>query len=327
MSTPLMTDAVRFSELLQDADEREPYGYNAAQTIAQQIVDEVGLDGMREVLAAVDARTIAYVGDAAPEVVDTATDWRRFLDLVDEIGDASSANDLVEQYVVNPEQADLLAPRAEARDAYAGLADDGDAWAPPLGVRRRMGDWEFDAATRLMNEAQGVLQARDTLDRMATELTVGYPDTLEAAYESAEDDLSTVSDQIQAQTEATQRTLDAVAAEATDDGLFETIGFWGTDVATLLDDAKSALTTGDLDTANERAQQAIDTVEEASSVGLQRAALALGALVLVTTLIVGIALLTRRRRSIVPPDTPDTLDAPGTNDEDTDEDADEVTPE
>ncbi|MBI4932289.1 MAG: hypothetical protein HY828_00310 [Actinobacteria bacterium] len=298
------------------ADAREPYGYNAAQTVAQRIVDEVGLDRMREVLAAVDARTIAYVGDADPEVVDTATDWRRFLDLVDEIGGATSATDLVEQYVVNPEQADLLTPRAEARDAYAELAEDGGEWAPPLGVRRRMSDWQFDAANPLIDEAQEVLRDRDALDGMSAELAVGYPDALEAAYESAEDELSTVSEQIQAQTEATQRTIDAVAAEAADDGLFETIGFWGTDVPGLLEDAKAALTAGDLDTANERAQQAIDTVEDASSVGLQRAALTLGAIVLVTTLVVGIALLTRRRRNVV------AIDIATTG-----EDAGEVTPE
>jgi hypothetical protein len=309
------------------ADAREPYGYNTAQTVVQQIVDEVGVDHMREVLAAVDARTIAYVGDAPPEVVDTATDWRRFLDLVDEVGGATTADDLIERYVVNTDQAPMLAPRAAAREAYAALVTNGAEWAPPIGVRRRMSEWEFDRATDLMSQSQDVLATRDTLDGLAAELAVEYPDSLEAAYESADDDLSTVTDQIQAQIDATQLTIDAAAANAEDHGWFEVLGLRGTDLPALLDQAKVALATGDLDTASERSQRVIDTVADSSSVGLQRAALAAGALALVVSLAIGITLLTRRRRTAVPLDTPDTLDSPDDVDAPEDAGSDAITPE
>jgi hypothetical protein len=286
------------------ADAREPYGYNAAQIVVQQIVDEVGDERMREVFAAVDDRTIAYVGDVAPEVVDTTTDWRRFLDLVDEVGGATSAESLVEQYVVNPEQADLLAARTEARADFATLTADGGEWAPPVGVRLQMGEWEFDRAGDLIAASNDVLALRDTLDARSTAVGVDYPDTFEFAYESADTDIASVGDLIQAQIAATELTADAMAAQAKDAGVFETIGLWGTDVAALIDDARAALAIGDVATARVNAQHASDTLEDAGSVGLEHAAMALGALVLIASLVTGAALLTRRRRR-----TPDGSDA------------------
>ena len=307
------------------ADAREPYGYNAAQTVVQQIVDEVGDERMREVFAAVDERTIAYVGDVAPESVDTATDWRRFLDLVEEIGGATSAESLVERYVVNPEQAALLPTRADARAEFATLAADGGEWAPPLGVRLRMGEWEFGHAGELIIASHDVLALRDTLDQRSAEVGVEYPDTFEAAYESAETDIASVGDQIRAQLDATELTLEAVAAEARDDGLFETIGLWGTDVTALIDDAKSALASGDVTTARANAQHAIDTIDDAGSVGLEHAAMALGALVLVATIVTAAALLTRRRRR---PQLVSSSDLEtSTSDDDMNDGSDAVTPE
>jgi hypothetical protein len=210
----------------------------------------------------------------------------------------------VEQYVVNPEQADLLAARTEARADFATLTADGGEWAPPVGVRLQMGEWEFDRAGDLIAASNDVLALRDTLDARSTAVGVDYPDTFEFAYESADTDIASVGDLIQAQIAATELTADAMAAQAKDAGVFETIGLWGTDVAALIDDARAALAIGDVATARVNAQHASDTLEDAGSVGLEHAAMALGALVLIASLVTGAALLTRRRRR-----TPDGSDA------------------
>ncbi len=52
------------------ADEIEAYGYNASYWLVHQIVDDVGDQGMRAVLAAVADGQIAYVGEGEPETVD-----------------------------------------------------------------------------------------------------------------------------------------------------------------------------------------------------------------------------------------------------------------
>jgi hypothetical protein len=278
------------------ADEREPYGYNAAHLVVDQIVDEVGDDGMRRVFDAVADRTIAYTGDVEPETIDAPADWRRFLDLVEELGGATGAQQVIEQYVTTPDEAALLPERATARDAYRGLEAHGDRWAPPVGVRRSMSEWSFERAIDLIEQADEVLALRTTLDERSAALGVVYPATFEAAYEAADGDLTDVRDAITAQIDATARVAAAVADEARDDGLLDTIGFWGTDVPGLIESARDSLAAGDLAAATAAADDATRIVADASSVGTTRLALAVGGLALLVVFVVGLTLAIRRRR-------------------------------
>ena len=114
----------------EEAGERESWGYAAAWQLMRRIVDRVGEDGMREVLAAAHAGTVAYPGEAAPEQSRLGNDWRRFLDLVEvaeagpggvEAGpDDRSIAGLLEQWVLPDPEQRLLPARAEALEAYAG---------------------------------------------------------------------------------------------------------------------------------------------------------------------------------------------------------------
>ena len=130
-----------------DAAAREDFGYAASWTVMRAIVEEAGEDGMRAVFAAIDERTIPYVGDRAPETAGRRTDWRQFLDLVQEVGGAEGAEALFRTWVVAPSAIADLDARAAARDAYHELAAAGGEWAPPYLVRERLWSWAFQEAT------------------------------------------------------------------------------------------------------------------------------------------------------------------------------------
>jgi len=285
------------------ADEVDDFGYNASFSVVQQIVDEIGDDKIREVLAAVADRTISYRGEASPEPFDQVTDWRRFLDLADEVGGATGADELVERHVVTSTQSKLLADRTEARAAYRQLIDVGGNWAPPYLVRTKMSAWSFNAAQTAIDDSQSVLALRDELDAKTAELGSSYPADLEATYEASANDLDDATAAVQQQIDSADEVLAAVAADAASDGLFDRVGLLGTDLPALLDDAKSALARGDHEVARANAQAVINSVDAAPEVGKKRSLWAGGGVLLlllsVTLLIVLLRLRKRRTRTAV----------------------------
>ncbi len=284
---PLFTDG---------ADEVEAYGYNAAYSVVKKIVDEVGVETMREVFAAVDDGTEVYVGDEPADDRFGAADWRRFLDLVEELGGSETARDLLEKYVVTDAQADQLDQRDEARTQYAALDERGDEWAAPIVVRTRMEAWSFGIATDSMDDADAVLDLRDELDDKAKQLDATYPDTFEADYEAVEKSFDDVTAELQEQIDTAELVIDATAAEAKDDGLLATIGLWGTDLPKELTAATTAFEDGDHDTARAAAAKVTDTLAAAEDVGTTRVLWTVGGVVLFVLLVVLLVLLLRRRR-------------------------------
>ncbi len=278
------------------ADDVETYGYNASFFVVQQIVAAVGDDKMREVLAAVADRTIAYRGDAEPEQYDGVTDWRHFLDLIDEVGVANDADTLFDQYVVTDSQRELLAGRDDARSAYQRLVDEGATWAPPLVVRQRMSSWSFGSAQDAIDESRAVLALRSELDGKTTVLGSSYPAALEAAYEGAEANLDDAKDAVQQQIDSADRLLAAVAANDESDGLFGKLGLIDTNLPALLDEARAALAVGDHQLARATAQQVLDTVEQAPGVGKERSLWAGGGVVLSMLLLTLLIVVMRRRQ-------------------------------
>ncbi len=278
------------------ADKVEAYGYNASFSVVQRIVAGIDDDTMRTIFAAVDANTIPYLGDADPEASGGSADWRRFLDLAEEIGGSENATDLFRQYVVTDDQAALLDERSAARDKYHQLVDDGGEWAPPVVVRRRMTTWSFTDAAQLIKASEDVLALREELTTKAGQLGTSYPDSYEADYEATTTDLHDVSAEIQKEIDTADAVLTAVAADAGGDGLFGSVGLVGTDLPTVLDEAKAAFAKGDHDTARADAQKVIDTIDKAPDVGKQRSLVAVGGVLLLIGLIVLTIVLVKRRR-------------------------------
>lgn len=278
------------------ANDTETYGYNASWVVIRQIVDEVGVDKMRAIIAAATNHTIAYVGAASAEKDNAPTDWRRFLDLADQLGGASKADDLFSNYVITPLQRDEITKRATARTQYAALAAAGSGWAPPLAVRRAMAEWTFDSAETLMTHATAVITTRDELAAAIKPLDVKLPAKLQERYESAEFEMKAAQRQLDDLLRAAKQLTAATAAESADHGLFGKVGLVGVHLQTDLADAKTAFEQGDTSLVRLKTAAVIDAVNGSHDVGRNRVLLAGLALLLLLLLIVGLVLLIRRRR-------------------------------
>jgi hypothetical protein len=280
----------------QTTDDRESYGYNASWTTMRALVEEIGIDGMRKVIGAAASKRTAYPGTGAPETVAGVTDWRRFLDLLEEVGGAAGAEALFRRWVTEPHQDEILDDRAAARAAYAALVEAGDGWLAPYAVRSKLDGWDFGRAEAAIDEAEEVLVSREAIEQRVTTLGIVPTGKLEAAYESATVDLADARELAEEQL----ATLDALAvargALARERGVFTTIGLIGADPEAEFAAAAAAFEQDDLVNAAEDAADVRTTVEGASEVGRGRAvtagAAAGGAFVLGT----GAIFVARRRR-------------------------------
>ena len=273
-------------------DDDEAYGYNASYYVVDQIVDEIGVDKMREVLAIVLSRDVTYPADGEREFVGAATGWKRFLDLVEMVGGAKSAEGVLREWVISSESLHLLDDRDEALEVYDALEEHGGEWAPPLGIRRSMTNWSFDSAIDRIEGAEAVLDLRDQLDTASQAAGAEYPDTLEEGYQEATGPLDKAADAVRAQLDAAQLLLDAIEKEGSSHGVFGTIGLLGADLDATLDEAREALATGDLERARSLSQSVIDDVDDSTNAGLIRIGIALATILLILLIV----WLVRRRR-------------------------------
>jgi hypothetical protein len=284
------------------SDDKERYGYDASWTVIRSIVEQAGEDGMRRVFQAAEDGTSAYAAGDAPEQTALPNDWRRFLDLVEELGGASDADDLLERWVLPGADAAQLDDRADARAAYRRLvAADGD-WVAPSVVRLALDGWAFRQADVQIAEAQTILAQRDETATLASANDLTPPPGLEAAYEQA----STAADLAAASALATnsQSTLEAVvAADAAADAprdWITSLGLSGKDPDADVSAARTAWEAGDLAAAAEHAALAAGTLAVAAEAGRGRAIVIGGGAVLVALvllLLLALAVVRWRRRA------------------------------
>ena len=114
-------------------DERaEKYGYDTSFFVVDTLFDEIGPQRMADVLTAIDAGTPVYgaTGAAGPG----PASWRRYLDLLEQVGGSERATALFRRFVVSAPDAAVLVDRTNARAAYTRLVEHGGGWAPPAPV-------------------------------------------------------------------------------------------------------------------------------------------------------------------------------------------------
>ncbi len=280
------------------SDAREQYGYDASWTVVRQVVTSAGEDGMRRVFQAAQDGSTAYVGAGAPERSRLPNDWRRFLDLTEELGGATGVSDLMATWVVGPDQQAVLAIRATARDDYHALVAESGTWAAPVVVRMALDGWTFETAESGISTARSILAARDATAAQAASLSLTPPSGLEAMYESA-DTIQALhaADGLAMTTESTLQDVSAAtdAAAAPRDWLV-TLGLVGKDPDTLVLDARADWQQGNLAAATDAAGLAIGTLAVAGEAGRGRAILIVCAVAMILLLIALTALIRRHRR-------------------------------
>lgn len=285
-----------------DIDEvrrREEYGYNASFFVVRALFEEIGAEGLSLVLKTASADEIAYQGDGAPESVDPTDSWRRFLDILQEVAGSEEAEALFREYVVAPRDLDRLDDRAEARGAYRAHREDEGAWDTPLALRDPLAQWEFDDALAAIDAASAAVEMSDRLEALAASLELDVPESVESAYEAALDvaALRDASALAGLQLEALEHVAEARAAVDQPRSFFDRIGLMGQDPELEWSQAAKAFESEDLDGTHVEAQEAIDLIADAESVGRQRVlvvGVGFAGFALVTT--GGAWMLIRRRR-------------------------------
>lgn len=281
-------------------DRTEDYAYAAAWHVVDAITAEIGVDRIADVLAAASGDLIAYQGDTAPEPVEANDDWRRFLDLLEQVGGSNTAEQLFRDWVVTDSQMAEMDRRAEVRNEYRAVEGVAGEWSMPLELRSAMGAWDFDAADGLLDGAASVLAARDAL-ALAAEAVGAVPPSLEERFEAG-DDADVLAAELAAQTVVVVSVGTAADVVERPRTIVEHVGLWGSDPDGELQAAITAVEAGRLGDGAEFAEAAQRSIAEAEQNGLIRLGVA-GALLVVGTVVLFVV----RRRRQNPPAAVETL--------------------
>ena len=254
-------------------DAVELYGYGASYFVVDSVIDEVGTDAMGEVLAAVEGDLEAYRGDVPPQPVAVDTDWRRLLDLLEEVGGSAGAADLIRTYVTSAADLPALDERQATRLRYDALVEEGAGWAAPDVVRDAMERWAFDEAGRVIDASSAVLAARTELQASAGRAGIDVPVELEARYEAAGEaaDLLALGAELDGLTEAIEVVGAAADAAGRTRTTIELLGLGGEQFDDELQAARAAIAAGDPATADAVAAAIVDRLTGAAAAGRRRA--------------------------------------------------------
>ena len=95
------------------------------------------------------------------------TTWSRWLDLLETRGGGRrTPPEVFRRWALTGEQRAQLAPRAEARAAYATVDEADGAWLPPEGLRDAMTAWDFERAASVRGKMDGPRRRRPGRCRM-----------------------------------------------------------------------------------------------------------------------------------------------------------------
>jgi hypothetical protein len=293
---PAFPRAGDFRVTAKESLDRERYGRNASWYVAHQLVEEVGIEKMRTILDLMANDRIAYRGAGEPESVTAAEDWRRLLDLVEEVGGSTTAEALFRELALTTLQTAQLDERAGARDAYKALLADGHGWLPPLYVREPMDQWLFEGAQSAIADAHEVLDLRARVEAAAASAGVTSGPALKEAYQSATDGFDAAKAKGEADLTALAALGDARAVLDAPRDFVMTVGLYDEKPEDGYEIAVSAYERDDPVAALASAEAVVATLKAAPEIGRQRLLLAAGAVVVVLVVLLLFILLWRRRR-------------------------------
>ncbi len=279
------------------SDARERFGYAAAWTVVRSVVHSAGEAGMRRVFQAAAARTTAYPGAGSPEPASLPNDWRRFLDLSEELGGATGVADLLATWALPAGAGGMLQSRATARDDYHALVAAGHGWAAPAVVRMALDGWSFDTAEVRISDASAILAERDRTATLAGSLGLTPPGTLETAYEAAGTATAlATAGTLATRAETSLEAIDAAsAAVAAPRDWLVSLGLSGKDPDGQLAAARTDWQMGRLDDAATTATLVTGTLAVAADAGRGRAVV-IGIGVVLLLVLLAILVLAFRRR-------------------------------
>jgi hypothetical protein len=211
-----------------DDEERavEEYGYATSFWVLDGLVDEIGLDRTRDVVAALANGSSPY--GATTDVERPELDWKRVYDVLVEVGGSTTAGDVFRSHVVGEADAPMIERRDRAVADVAGLVERSAPWELPVGVRNRLERWEIDDVTEVVVAADAVLEQRAELESIEQAVGIDEPDGADVAYAAAPmrstggvdfDEVTVILDAAIALGEQLAEQLQEIAAIATEAGV------------------------------------------------------------------------------------------------------------
>lgn len=307
IDSPLLELRIPLNEWAEPGDAdvlREGFGYAASQHAANEIAALAGAEGLRTVWRAIAADELAYqpVGARRPDTNASATSepWQRLLDLLEERTDAAYVS-IWEEWVVTPDEEELLEERAPAREAYAELETAAGDWQLPRSMRLLMDAWQFADALKVIGDGHDVLDAWARLEERAAEVGLEPGRDVELRFEDGS--MIGALGEARARLEALD-VLDSGAERlARPSHLLEQIGLLGREPEALLEGAFAAFTESDEERAIELARDAVAVRDAAGDEGRGRVAVAAGAALVADVLVVALLWHGRgaRRRPVAAP--------------------------
>ena len=285
-------------------DVYEGYGYDTSFWVIHELSEEIGSENLSAVIQAAMFDEIAYRGEPDPERVDEDDDWRRLIDLLEEVGGSNRAPALFEEYVTDED----LSARSAARGEYADLLAQDEGWDAPYYVREPMGTWKFEIATERIGEASAILRTHDRITSNAELISATVPDSLEILYEASTEELDEARAHAAALLTTSNEVVDAKATVDAERGLLTSIGLIGEDTDRELAEAVNAFSDDDLEDASQEAQEVTALIVDAEDVGTTRVLIVVGSLLLIILMIAALVVWRRRRAATGNLQTTDSLD-------------------
>ncbi|QAY64135.1 hypothetical protein ET495_13940 [Xylanimonas allomyrinae] len=284
----------------------EEYAYGASFTAMSELLNGLDEKTFAAVVSAAYAGESGYEPAGSKAETSSTIDWRRFLDLVEDRGGVTSAEQTYRTWVVTPDEAAELDDRAAARTEYARVDDADGAWLPPLGLRRAMTAWDFRDAGQAVAALGEAPEAAAAVAAAATAARLPVPHAAREAYESAAS--TTRYGELAPLLHRTATVMPAVAeardAAASGRDPFSWVGQTVLGVDDVAADAQAELARGDVEAAAASAARATARASAATWAGGVCVALLLGVFLGATALVVAHQRWSIRVRTVPPGPVP-----------------------
>ena len=164
----------------------DAYAYPAAYAATRAVLADLEGEELAAVVGAGLRGERAYDPEGTRDTDGGRTSWSRWLDLLETRGGVTDAPEVFSRWVLTSKQKAQLAPRKEARAAYAAIDEADGAWLPPEGLRDAMTAWDFERAGAVREQIAGLDEAATRVQDAAASAGVAVPTAVREAYEKAE---------------------------------------------------------------------------------------------------------------------------------------------
>lgn len=279
--------------------EQDGWAYPASYQVVSRLLDGLTDDELSRVLSEVVTATSPWDLPGQRLLSGGALSTKTFLDLLiahDTPGAVDGTGlDLYAAWVLDDADAARLADRPDAVADYSAFAA-GSAWGVPLGIRRSMADWEYEAAAVVMTERAGLATAATAVHELSQRTGTELPERIRGAYEGADtaQEYDAAAASITTATNALRRYEEARAAADADRGPLGRLGSAVLRLEATADAARDNISFDELAASQAASDLTIERAAWSTRLGIGIVA---GAVLILTVLtIVTVALVRRARR-------------------------------